>query len=163
MDLVTPTGVVKNVGGRVRTLPGDDCAPSPIDAVPLPAACSTADPGAPPGLTMSSSSPQNPDRPLRASYHADLWTPSIDILPSYEDPDGSGKLPSSFWLKDVEVHRENYIARGGEACIYRGTLGNRKVVAREVSTPGSAGWRSREGQHVIEVGQYRGAGVQEVK
>ena len=78
--------------------------------------------------------------------------PSQDMLRFLQDIcSRSGELPSSLWLKDVTVHREDYIARGGEACIYRGTLGNRKVVVREISKPGSADWTSREGEHVIEV------------
>ena len=63
----------------------------------------------------------------------------------------SGELPSSYWLEDIGVRWRDYIARGGEACIYHGTLGDRKVVIREVSKPSNADWTSLKGQHVIKV------------
>jgi len=87
--------------------------------------------------------------------------------PSYSSPDllrllqdicsRSGELPSSYmyWLDNIGVHWRDYIARGGEACIYPGTLGNCKVVIREVSKPGNAPWTSPAGQQVITVGTNR--------
>lgn len=44
-----------------------------------------------------------------------------------------------------------YIARGGEATIYRGTMGDQKVVAREISKPGESDWASPAGERVVKV------------
>ena len=83
--------------------------------------------------------------------HAPSYS-SADILRLLQDIcSKSGELPSTYWLEHVEVHWRDYISRGGEACIYPGNLGDRRVVVREVSKPGDAAWMSPEGRKVIEV------------
>lgn len=63
----------------------------------------------------------------------------------------SGELPSKYWLRHISVNWRRYIARGGVATIFRGTMGGRNVVVREVSKPGEHDWTSPEGERVIKV------------
>ena len=63
----------------------------------------------------------------------------------------SGEIPSSFYLKDVSVDRDEQIGRGGEALVYGGYLNGQRVVVREVITPRRNYWRSLDGQRTIKV------------
>jgi len=63
----------------------------------------------------------------------------------------SDELPSSYRLKDVKVHWRECIARGGEAFLYRGTLGNRQVVVREVQPLEDNSWTSDVGKRDTKV------------
>lgn len=63
----------------------------------------------------------------------------------------SGELPSKYWLHGLRVNWRQYIARGGEATIYKGTWGGRKVVVREVSRPDENDWTSPSGERVRKV------------
>lgn len=70
----------------------------------------------------------------------------------------SGELPSKYWLRGISVNWREYVARGGEATIFRGTMGGRNVVVREVSKPGEHDWTSPEGERVIKVLQLLSRG-----
>jgi hypothetical protein len=63
----------------------------------------------------------------------------------------SGELPSKYWLPGISANWRNYIARGGEATIYKGTMGEKNIVVREISKPGEADWASPAGESVIKV------------
>lgn len=63
----------------------------------------------------------------------------------------SGELPSKYFLNGIEVKWWPSIARGGEATIYRGTIGTQAVVVREICAPNDGGWASQSGTRVIEV------------
>lgn len=69
----------------------------------------------------------------------------------------SGELPSKYWLQNVQVNWRQYIARGGEATIYKGKLGGHRVVVREVSKPDENDWASPSGQRVSKVRPIPGA------
>lgn len=78
--------------------------------------------------------------------------PPTDILRLLQDIcSRSSELPTSYWLDGVEVHWRDYIAGGGEACIYPGTLGDLRVVIREVSKPENSTWTSLAGNRITEV------------
>lgn len=63
----------------------------------------------------------------------------------------SGELPSKYWLHNVNVNWRKYVARGGEAAIYEGQMGQQKVVVREVYRPDGSDWSSSSGEQVIKV------------
>lgn len=62
----------------------------------------------------------------------------------------SGELPSSYWIPDVELDRGDIIGRGGEALVFAGYMGLKKVVVREVPKPRQF-WRTPAGQNLRKV------------
>ena len=74
----------------------------------------------------------------------------------------SGELPSKYWIRGISVNWRQYIARGGEAIIYQGTMGEQNVVVREILKPGENSWTSQAGKQVIKVClilMQRGGGI----
>jgi hypothetical protein len=63
----------------------------------------------------------------------------------------SGEIPSSFYLKDVTVDRNEQFGGGGEALVYGGRFNGQRVVVREIRTPRRRYWRSPDGQRTIKV------------
>jgi len=71
----------------------------------------------------------------------------------------SGELPSKCFLHGIEVKWRPAIARGGEATIYRGTMGTRAVVVREICAPSNGGWASPSAKQVIQVLAFHATAV----
>jgi len=63
----------------------------------------------------------------------------------------SGEIPSSFYLKDVNVNRNEQIGKGGEALVYSGHFNGQSVAVRQVLPLRRNYWQSPDGQRTIKV------------
>lgn len=78
----------------------------------------------------------------------DMYTEGLKLLQDLCS--SSGELPSSIWLDQVDVDREELIGKGGEAHIYAGVFAGQKVVVRDVVMP-QRFWKSPAGQDTMKV------------
>ena len=63
----------------------------------------------------------------------------------------SGELPSSYWLKRVNINWRQCIGKGGEALIFQGFFHDQEVVVRQVHKPDGRGWGTEAGQEALKV------------